>query len=482
MKTELAWKASLAAGLCLASFGAAADNRNYLTAPANLGVNQTLVSPNGRAMAMQQADGNFCVWGGSPATARPYDASWCHMKVNQFLNMEHAKYWTAIQTDGNLCTYSDKSGNRATWCSMAYGPEGPHYVTLDDHGNLCTHKGSGPQQDWGVLWCTMDTSSSPSPGPNVIDVSGALADLFNADKNAYQSLAQAVGASKPDQFYIESVKVTQLQNTAFNFTPPAAYLVPVDTQEIVNCDETAITRAVDMSTDVTQSLTVSKSKTFDTSVSATVSYNGLVTSGSVTATVGYSMTDSNETSNSNTTHVASTTTIAFEPYGGRIAQLKVLKQQASGVPWTAQFVPTDTQPITVTARRIGNNERVTATLQWNQVKSYLPASKQALVLTGKLDLDRVNPAYTGALVTTWHMPQADLDQICNSAPPVLPNGPPPSLAQGQSAMAQGATNGMAMPAAASVSKVAKAQKQRGLVQRKLTPAEAEAKTKGLQPG
>ena len=474
MKNTCARKAWPALGLCLVSLGAAADNRNYLAAPASIGVNQTLVSPNGRAMAMQQSDGNFCVWGGSPATARPYDASWCHMNVNQFLNMQKPKYWTAIQTDGNLCTYSDKSGQRATWCSMAYGPEGPHYVVLDDHGNLCTHKGSGPQQDWGVLWCTMDTSGPPPMAAGVIDVSAALADLFNADKNAYTSLAQAVGANKPDQFYIESIKVTQLQISAFNFTPPQSVLVPVDTQEIVNCDETSITRQIDMSTDVTQSLTLSKSKTFDTSVSATVSYNGLVTSGSVTATVGYSMTDSSESSNSNTKSVTSSTTIAFEPYGGRIAQLKVLKQQGQNVPWTAQFVPTDTQPITVTARRVGNNERVTATLQWNQVKSYLPANKQALVLTGKLDIDRVDPTYTGALVTTWKMPKADLDQICSAPPPTLPNGQPQSLAQ-----ASGATSAFAMPAGKNLAAVAP--KQHGIVQHKLTPAEAAAKVRGLQP-
>lgn len=469
--TRFALKTSLTTLLCLASLGAAAANRYYLAAPGNIGVNETLVSPNGRAMAMMQADGNFCVWGGSPASARPYDASWCHMKVNPFLNAARSKYYTAIQTDGNLCTYPGGS-NRATWCSMAYGPTGPHYVVLDDHGNLCTHRGTGPQQDWGVMWCTMDTSGPPPLAAGVIDVSGALADLFNADTNAYRSLAQAVGANKPDQFYIESIKVTQLQNSAFNFTPPKAVLVPVDTQEIVNCDETSVTRQIDMSTDVSQSVTLSKSKTFDASVSATVSYSGLVMSGSVTATVGYSMTDSSETSNSNTKSVTSSTTIAFEPYGGRIAQLQVLKQQAKDLPWTASFVPTDTQPITVTARRVGNNERVTATLQWNQVKSYLPANKQALVLTGTLDVDRVNPTYTGALVTTWKMPKADLDQICAAPPPVLPTGQGASFAQ-----AQGAASALAMPSTMGVV----AAKPRGIVQRKLTPAEAAAKTRGLAP-
>jgi hypothetical protein len=470
--TRFALKTSLAVLAGLASLAAGADNRYFLAAPANIGIDDKLVSPNGRAMAMQQADGNFCVWGGSPASPRPYDASWCHMKVNPFLNMEHAKYYTAIQTDGNLCTYSDK-GRNATWCSMAYGPAGPHYVVLDNHGNLCTHKGTDPQHDWGVMWCTMDTSGAPPAAPNVIDVSSTLAETFNSDANAARSLAQAVGANKPDQFYIESIKVTQLQNTAFNFTPPKGVLVPVDTQEIVNCDDTQVTREVDFATDVTNSISLSKSKTFDTSVSATVSYSGLFASGSVTATAGYSMTDSSETSNSNASHVENKTTITFEPHGGRIAQLKVLMQQGQAVPWTASFVPTDTQSIAITARRIGNNERATATLQWNQVKSYLPASKQALVLTGTLDINRVDP-YSGALVATWAMPQSDLDQICSAPPPVLPGGSN-SLAQ-----AKGATASAAMAAPAGFA-VAAPKQQRGIVQRKLTPAEAAAKTSGARP-
>ncbi len=267
------------------------------------------ISPNGRAMAMQQSDGNFCVWGGSPATARPYDASWCHMKINPFLNAAHTKYYT-VDPDRREPLHVLRAG-RATRPGAAWrtAPRARTMSSLDDHGNLCTHKGTGPQQDWGVLWCTMDTGSAPPLAPNVIDVSAAVADLFNSDANAARSLAQAVGASKPDQFYIESVKITQLQNTAFNFTPPKGVLVPVDTQEIVNCDETQVTRQVDFSTDVTNSVSIAKSKTFDTSVSATVSYSGLFASGSVTATASYSMTDSSESSNSNTTTAHNSTTI-----------------------------------------------------------------------------------------------------------------------------------------------------------------------------
>ncbi len=468
--TRFAVKASLAALLGLASLAAAADNRYFLSAPGNIGINETLVSPNGRAMAMQQSDGNFCVWGGSPASARPYDASWCHMKINPFLNAERVKYYTTIQTDGNLCTYPAGKSS-ATWCSMAYGPKGSYYVTLDNHGDLCTHKGPDPQHDYGVMWCTMDNSGAGAPlAPNVIDVSSTLAETFNSDASAWRNLAQAVGASKPEQFYIESIKVTQLQNTAFNFTPPRGVLVPVDTQEIVNCDETQVTRQVDFATNVTNSASISKSKTFDTSVSATVSYSGLFVSGSVTATASYSMTDSSESSTSNTAGVTNSTSITFEPHGGRIAQLQVLMQQGSAVPWTASFVPSDTQPIAITARRIGNNERSTATLQWNQVKSYLPPAKQALVVTGKLDINRLDP-YSGARIVTWAMQKADMDVICAAAPAPLPGGP------GSYAQAESATAALAMPGGQG----GVASKRRGIVQRKLTPAEAAAKTRGLAP-
>ncbi len=146
-------------------------------------------------------------------------------------------------------------------------------------------------------------------------------------------------------------------------------------------------------------------------------------------------------------------------------------QQGAKVPWTASFVPTDTQSIAVTARRIGNNERATATLQWNQVKSYLPASKQALVLTGTLDINRVDPT-SGALVATWAMPQADLDQICSAPPPVLAGGP------GSVGNARGNT---ASAMAASSSFAVASPQPRGLVQRKLTPAEAAVKIRAATP-
>jgi len=70
------------------------------------------------------------------------------------------------------------------------------------------------------------------------------------------------------------------------------------------------------------------------------------------------------------------------------------------------------------------------------------------------------------------MPQADLDQICSAPPPVLPGGPG-SLAHssGNAASAMAASSSLAVAGV----------RHRGLVQRKLTPAEAAAKISRATP-
>ena len=68
MKTYQPLLKMLLAVASLLALASAAQAKNWLAAGEYLAQNVPLVSPNGRAMAMQQTDGNFCVWGGAPAT------------------------------------------------------------------------------------------------------------------------------------------------------------------------------------------------------------------------------------------------------------------------------------------------------------------------------------------------------------------------------------------------------------------------------
>ncbi|HEY2627497.1 MAG TPA: hypothetical protein VGI57_00140, partial [Usitatibacter sp.] len=151
---------------------AMAQTASWLPAGSFLGVGHYLISPNHRAIAVQQADGNFCVYEtGAPSAATSQNYAWCHMSHGA-----NGNYFTTIQTDGNLCTYrgtgpGDNHG--MTWCSMNYGPAGPHFVILTNEGNLCTHKGNSPTDDWGLMWCTMD-NAIVTVTPGIIDVSQSL--------------------------------------------------------------------------------------------------------------------------------------------------------------------------------------------------------------------------------------------------------------------------------------------------------------------
>jgi hypothetical protein len=472
VKTAQSWfKPWMLAAIFLASFASASQARNVLLVGEYISTaaGSNLVSPSGRAMLVVQRDSNACVYAGAPATTASYTNGWCS---NKYSNMFQGDRYLTLGNDGNVCVFIGASpankGNNV-WCSGGYGPIGQYYLILDDHGNLCSHKGPNPQNDFGVLWCSMDMTGVPQPAPaTVIDVSSTLSNLYNSDANAWKSLAQAVGGNPPELYYIESIKVTQLDNTAFNFTPPSGKLFPVASKEIVNCDTTSVSETVNLIGTINNSYAVSKSKTFDTSVSATVSYSGWVTSGSVTMSAGFSMTDSSTSSTSNTVTASDSQTIGFSDYGGRIAVLQTLRQQGN-VAWQASFAPPDTQSVVVTARRVGGNDRSTATLQWNQVKSYLPADKRTIVVSGTLAMDQADSK--GSRITTYRMAAADVDAICAQAPPVMQSGYTAMDAPGPGLK----------PSASSAAAKAPARARRGIVQREVSAQQALAIMNSQQP-
>jgi hypothetical protein len=116
-----------------------------LTAGQSLANGQVLQSTGQMAFATQQADGNLCVYWGTPS--RRYEAVWC---TNA--RASGGPFVTAMQADGNLCTYRSSYQGGATWCSGKVAPGGQFFVALGEDANLCVYKGT-PSNAQGILWC-----------------------------------------------------------------------------------------------------------------------------------------------------------------------------------------------------------------------------------------------------------------------------------------------------------------------------------------
>ena len=147
---------------------------NYLATGGNLGVGQYMVSANKAFFAIQQGDGNLCVYKGSgPSDNRGY--LWCHMRPGG-----SGDYFTVMQGDGNLCTYrgTGNADNRGyQWCSMQTASGGQFFVTEQDDGNLCVYRGT--YQNYGAaVWC----SGAIGPVPVVYHAPPSLSPSGDAAK------------------------------------------------------------------------------------------------------------------------------------------------------------------------------------------------------------------------------------------------------------------------------------------------------------
>jgi hypothetical protein len=135
---------------------------SYITTGATLGVNDYLVSENKNFFAVQQADGNLCVYHGDSPAHQFSSALWCHQHV-----APGGVFTTAVQGDGNLCTYPGATAaGRAIWCSNAVATSKQFFVVMQDDANLCVFAGPDPKNDWGVLWCE---NTNVLPHPDVPD-------------------------------------------------------------------------------------------------------------------------------------------------------------------------------------------------------------------------------------------------------------------------------------------------------------------------
>lgn len=112
-----------------------------------LGVGEYIQSPGKVAYAVQQADGNLCVYRGTPAAPRPM--SWCHHTVRKG-NQPH----TMVMENGELCSFAaTAAGTVKTWCSgwLAEGSRS-FFMAVTDDANLCVYRGH-PGNVTGTVWC-----------------------------------------------------------------------------------------------------------------------------------------------------------------------------------------------------------------------------------------------------------------------------------------------------------------------------------------
>jgi hypothetical protein len=121
-----------------------------------LKVNDYIQSSSRMFFAIQQGDGNFCVYHGSGPEDQ-HGWLWGTQATSA-----GGQFHAVVQRDANFCTYpgSDPPAqHRPIWCSMATGPEGDYFGILQDDGNFCVYKGTGPGDNRGFVWASNATDS-----------------------------------------------------------------------------------------------------------------------------------------------------------------------------------------------------------------------------------------------------------------------------------------------------------------------------------
>jgi hypothetical protein len=167
---------------------------SYLAAGTPLGVNQYLASQRGGYFAIQQADGNLCVYPAASPGRQLGNAIWCHNHV-----ATGGQFVTAVGSDGNLCTFAGTyTSGGATWCTNARSSLGKFFLVQQDDGNLCVYAGTGPNDNWGYLWChntNLSASMAQPPDPAVPRPARGTDEAVYAYNTAHFSVWVTVYAS-----------------------------------------------------------------------------------------------------------------------------------------------------------------------------------------------------------------------------------------------------------------------------------------------
>ncbi|MGV1009813.1 MAG: ETX/MTX2 family pore-forming toxin [Dermatophilaceae bacterium] len=161
-----------------------------------LRVDDYIQSPQGIFFAIQQSDGNFCVYHGSGPDDN-HGGVWCSSHAPGV-----GQYFAIQQTDGNFCVYRGPSPNEnhgGVWCTMQAPGQGRYFAVIQDDGNFCVYRGSGLDDNRGGVWCSMHTDP--------------VAD-FKIRQIEYDVAAAQILKSGPAELYRQTVRnSTQTEQT-----------------------------------------------------------------------------------------------------------------------------------------------------------------------------------------------------------------------------------------------------------------------------
>jgi hypothetical protein len=153
-----------------------------------LAVNDYMQSPQSLFFAIQQSDGNFCVYHGSGPSDN-HGGVWCSSHAPG-----EGQYFAIQQSDGNFCTYkgpNPSTNHGGVWCSSQAPGEGSYFAVVQDDGNFCVYRGTGLADNHGGVWCSMHTDP--------------ISD-FKIQQISYDVTAAQILKSGPAELYRQTVR------------------------------------------------------------------------------------------------------------------------------------------------------------------------------------------------------------------------------------------------------------------------------------
>jgi hypothetical protein len=213
--------------------------RQYLRKGDWLATDQYLRSASRAYIAVQQGDGNFCVYKVGSAQDPTYPGlSWCSRNTSA----PAGQYYTVFQGDGNLCTYAGTgpSENKG-FVTCPSGPRnGDFYLILQDDGNLVMYPGKNPASrtgnaDWNVGYYKNPKGSISQwlvGAANVVGNGTVLAANSVANTAVLAAYAATYGLNVAANQTAQTT--TQLANTVASATVLAAETVARTAVDVAN--------------------------------------------------------------------------------------------------------------------------------------------------------------------------------------------------------------------------------------------------------
>jgi len=147
--------------------------KSYFQTLGRLHTNDYLVSDNGLFYAIMQSDGNFCVYRGSGPT-NSAGTLWCTNKLaggNEFHAILFREVFGVYRPSGKNIV--------PIWRLQPWPPIEKTFAIMQDDGNFCIYKGTGPSNQGDYLWGTGVTDALSDFEISAIDYDVSHATIEN---------------------------------------------------------------------------------------------------------------------------------------------------------------------------------------------------------------------------------------------------------------------------------------------------------------